>query len=159
MSEPEGLGNSADDSGTVGGRAGQEFPDNVPPMWVTLSEAGAAVGVSSKAIRRAIKAGIIEGRRSDNSENAPWRVRLEEVEAWQGGPPAASDSSGDAATIQPVVTSSEPLNEVETVGVEAAEPGVEAEIVGQPLRSRLGELRKRLVVKEPQRRWWQRSNQ
>ena len=159
MSEPQELGNPADDSGTVGGRAGQEFPDGGPPTWATLSEAAAAVGVSSKAIRRAIKAETIEGRRSDNSENAPWHVRLEEVEAWQGGPPAASDSSGDAGTTQPVVTSPEPRNEAETVGVEAAEPGMEAEIVGQPLRGRLNELRKRLVVKEPQRRWWHRSNQ
>jgi hypothetical protein len=143
VSEPQELGNPADDSGTVGGRAGEEFPDGGPPTWVTLSEAAAAVGVSSKAIRRAIKAGTIEGRRSDDSENAPWHVRLDEVEA-----------------TQPVVASPEPRNEAETVGVEAAEPGsMEAEIVGQPLRGRLSELRKRLVVKEPQRRWWQRSNQ
>jgi len=83
VSEQQELGNPADDSGTVGGRAGQEFPDGGPPTWVTLRQAAAAVRVSSKAIRRAIKAGTIEGRRSDNSENAPWHVRLENARAAQ----------------------------------------------------------------------------
>ena len=155
MIDPKERDDSADDSETVD--AGGEFPDSGPTTWVALSEAAAAVGVSSKAIRRAIKAGTIEGRRSDASENSPWRVRIEEVAAWREGAPAAG-SSGEATTPQPVVGSPEPVNEAEIVGVETAEPGVEAEIVGQPLRGRLSELRQRLVVKE-HRHWWQRSKQ
>ena len=105
----------------------------------------------SKTIRRAVKAGTIDGHRSGNSPNSPWLVRLEDVQARWGGQARAPDSPSDAATAQPLVTS-EPLNEAETVEVEA---DVKADIAGQPLRGRLSELRKRLVVKEPQRRWWQ----
>lgn len=127
-----------------------------PMTWATLTEAASAVGVSSKTIRRAVKAGTIDGHRSSDAPNSPWLVRLEDVEARWGAQAPGSDPVGAAATPQPFV--SEPRNEAETVEVESDEPAVEPDIAGQPLRGRLGELRKRLVVKEPQRRWWQRSN-
>jgi hypothetical protein len=123
--------------------------------WATLTDAASAVGVSSKTIRRAIKAGTIDGHRSSDAPNSPWLVRLEDVEARWGAQASGSDPVGAAATPQPFV--SEPLDEAETVEVESDEPAVEPDIAGQPLTGRLGELRKRLVVKEPQRRWWQRS--
>ncbi len=130
-----------------------ESRDAGAATWVTLTEAASAVGVSSKTIRRAIKAGTIDGHRSSDAPNSPWLVRLEDVEARWGSQARGSDSAG-AGTAQPLV--SEPLTEAETVEVESDEPATKAEIAGQPLRGRLGELRKRLVVKEPQRRWWQR---
>ena len=129
-----------------------ESPDAAGSPWATLAVAASAVGVSSKTIRRAVKAGTIDGHRNGDSPNSPWLVRLEDVEARWGSQAPAPDSSTDAATAQPVVTS-EPVNEAETVEVEA---DVKADVAGQPLRGRLSELRRRLVVKEPQRRWWQR---
>ena len=129
-----------------------ESPDAAGSPWATLAVAASTVGVSSKTIRRAVKAGTIDGHQSGDSPNSPWLVRLEDVEARWGGQVRARESSGDAATAQPVV-SAEPLNESESVEIE---PDVEADIAGQPLRGSLGELRKRLVVEEPQRRWWQR---
>lgn len=131
-----------------------ESRDAGAATWVTLSEAASSVGVSSKAIRRAVKAGTIDGHRSSDAPNSPWLVRLGDVEARWGGQAPGSDSAGAGAVAQPLV--SEPLNEAETVEVESDEPAVKAEIDGQPVRGRLGELRNRLVVKEPQRRWWQR---
>ncbi|MCH7844779.1 MAG: hypothetical protein IH850_03010 [Acidobacteria bacterium] len=135
-------------------QSSDESPDAAGSPWATLAAAASAVGVSSKTIRRAVKAGTIDGHRSGDSPNSPWLVRLEDVEARWGAQAPAPDSSTDAATAQPVVTS-ESLNEAETVEVEA---DVKADIAAQPLRSRLSELRKRLVVKEPQRRWWQRRS-
>lgn len=135
-------------------QSSDESPDAAGSPWATLAAAAAAVGVSSKTIRRAVKAGTIDGHRSGDSPNSPWLVRLEDVEARWGAHAPAPDSSTDAATAQPVVTS-ESLNEAKTVEVEA---DVKADIAAQPLRGRLSELRKRLVVKEPQRRWWQRRS-
>ena len=129
-----------------------ESPDAAGSPWATLAVAASAAGVSSKTIRRAIKAGTIDGHRSGDSPNSPWLVRLEDVEARGGGQVPGRASCSDARPAQPFVTS-EPLNESETVEIEA---DVEADIAGQPLRGRLSELRKRLVVEEPQRRWWQR---
>ncbi len=129
-----------------------ESPDAAGSRWATLAAAASAVGVSSKTIRRAVKAGTIDGHRSGDSPNSPWLVRLEDVETRWGGQVPARDSSSDAATAQSIV-SSELLNEPETVEIE---PDVKADIAGQPLRGRSSELRKRLVVEEPQRRWWQR---
>ncbi len=129
-----------------------ESPDAAGSPWATLAVAASAVGVSSKTIRRAVKAGTIDGHRSGDSPNSPWLVRLEDVQARWGAQVPARESSSDAATAQPIV-SAEPVNESETVEIE---PDVEADIAGQPLRGRLSELRKRLVVEEPQRRWWQR---
>ncbi len=129
-----------------------ESPDAAGSPWATLATAASAVGVSSKTIRRAVKAGTIDGHRSGDSPNSPWLVRLEDVEARWGSLAPAPDSSTNAATAQPIVTS-EPGNEAETIDVEA---DVKADVAGQPLRGRLSELRKRLVVKEPQHRWWQR---
>ena len=129
-----------------------ESPDAAGSPWATLAVAASAAGVSSKTIRRAVKAGTIDGHRSGDSPNSPWLVRLEDVQARWGSRTPAPGSSIHAATAQPVVTS-EPVNEAETVEVEA---DVKADVAGQPLRGRLSELRKRLVVKEPQRRWWQR---
>ncbi len=133
-------------------QSSDESPDGAGSPWATLAAAASAVGVSSKTIRRAVKAGTIDGHRSGDSPNSPWLVRLEDAEARWGSQAPAPDSSADAATAQPVVTS-EPVNEAETVEVEA---DVKADGAGQPLRGRLSELRKRLVVKEPQPRWWQR---
>ena len=128
-----------------------ESPDAAGSPWATLAVAASAVGVSSKTIRRAVKAGAIDGHRSGDSPNSPWLVRLEDVEARWGRQIPAPDSSSDAATAQPIV-SSEPPSQAET----EIEADVEDDIAGQPLRGRLGELRKRLVVEEPQHRWWQR---
>ena len=133
-------------------QSSDETPDAAGSPWATLTAAASAVGVSSKTIRRAVKAGTIDGHRSGDSPNSPWLVRLKDVEARWGGQAPAPNSSSDAATAQPLVTSA-PLNDAETVEVQA---GVEADIGGQPLRGRMSELRKRLVVKEPQRRWWHR---
>jgi hypothetical protein len=138
------------------GHHSDESRDTGAATWATLTEAASAVGVSSKTIRRAVKAGTIDGHRSSDAPDSPWLVRLEDVEARWGGQAPGSGQAGAAATAQPLA--SEPLNEAETVEVESDEPAVKAEIAGQPLRGRLGELRKRLVVKEPQRRWWQRPN-
>jgi hypothetical protein len=169
MTEPPELDPSREHSADqdVDRQLNDRGPDTGASGWATLTDAASAVGVSSKTIRRAVKAGTIDGHRSSDTPDAPWLVRLEDVEAKWGSRARVSDSAGAAATPSSAteaetveVESEEPVVEAgpdePVVEAEPDEPVVEAEIDDQPGRGRLGELRKRLVVEEPQRRWWQR---
>jgi len=144
------------------GEAIQRFDDEDrntgTPGWVSLADAAAAVGVSPKTIRRAVKAGTIDGQRADGSPNAPWLVPLEDVEARWGDKSPTPSLAGDQATAQPLQTSAEPANAAEFSEVETHDQSGETEASDQPLQGRLSELRKRLVIEEPRRRWWQRPN-
>ncbi len=135
------------------------------------------MGVSSKTIRRALKAGTIRGQRSDETANSPWLVAAEDVEArWGDQPPAATsdaevaiedqqldaspDAAETAATSDPEVAIEDQELDASPDAAETAEvsePSVTDETENPQLRGRLSELRKRLVINEPQRRWWQRT--
>ena len=129
--EPEEVSSSTGQSvgETIRGRFDDESPGTRNLLWATLTEAAALAGVSSSTIRRAVKAGTIRGQRAGVSQNSPWLVRLEDVEArWGENPPVESD---------------------------AGEHAVKSEAEVEDAQGRLGELRERLVISEPERRWWQ----
>jgi hypothetical protein len=54
--------------------------------------------------------------------------------------------------------STELLSEAQAAKAGADEPADTAETGKQPLRERLSEFRRRLVIKDSQRRWWQPKN-
>ena len=124
-----------------------ERSDAGAPGWVTLAEAAAVVGVSSKTIRRAVKAGTVAGRRAGEAQNAPWLVRLADVEArWGGRPGTGTSDAADTAGLG----ETSPQEQQPAPGADAA--------IGKPrVGERLSELRRRLVPVEPERRWWQRQ--
>ncbi len=133
MPEPDEVSTPAEPVGEiVRGLFDDEHSDTGTAPWMTLAEAGAIVGVSSKAIRRAVKAGIIRGRRVSDSQNARWLVHLEDVETWWG-------------------------DEASVPEAEASERDSRSEIEDDREQGRLSKLRERLVIEEPERRWWQRN--
>ena len=98
--------------------------------WVTPTEAAAIVGISSSTIRRAAKAGTILGQRAGGSQNSPWLVHLEDVEArWRSKPDVRS---------------------------EATEPAGKAEAAKRQAPRLPSQLREQLLLPEPEPRWWQR---
>jgi len=156
VTESQEPGKPEDGSEVIGGRSSDDGSDSGSPTWVSLSEAAAAVGVSSKTIRRALKAGTIRGQRSDETANSPWLVAAEDVETrWGDQAPAAASDSGVAVEDQQLDASPEPSDAAETA--EVSERSITDETENPQLRGRLSELRKRLVINEPQRRWWKRT--
>ncbi len=98
--------------------------------WVTPAEAAAIVGISSSTIRRAASAGTIRGQRAGGSQNSPWLVHLEDVEAqWSPKP----DVQG-----------------------EATEPARNAAAVKRQAPKLPSQIREQFLLPEPEPRWWQR---
>ncbi len=83
---------------------------------------------------------------------------LKDVQA-RWGDKASTATSDLATSAEQGETSTEMQNTAQAGDVEAGEPTVNAETRNQRAGERLSELRKRLVVSEPKRRWWQRPNQ
>ena len=135
-----------------------ERSDTGTPTWATLADAAAVFRVSSKTIRRAVRAGAIRGERTGDSSDSPWLVSLKDVEA-RWGDKARTNTSDLATSAEQGETSTEMQNTAQAGDVEAGDPTVNAEIRNQRVGERLSELRKSLVVSEPKRRWWQRPNQ
>ena len=103
-----------------------------PAQWVSLAEAAAVVGISSNTVRRAVKAGTIRGHRAGEAQNSPWLVHLDDVEARWGDKASAPEAEAGARAIK-------------------SENGEDAEPEG------ISTLRERLVISEPERRWWRPS--
>ncbi len=98
--------------------------------WVTLAEAAATVGISSSTIRRAAKAGTIRAQRAGGSQNSPWLVHIEDVEArWRPEPDVQS---------------------------QATEPVGNATAVKRQAPSLPSQIREQFLLPEPEPRWWQR---
>jgi len=98
--------------------------------WVTPAEAAAIVGISSSTIRRAASAGTIRGQRAGGSQNFPWLVHLEDVEArWSPEPDVQSEAT-------------------EPVGNAAAAKRQAPKLPSQ--------IREQFLLPEPEPRWWQR---
>ncbi len=98
--------------------------------WVTLAEAAAIVGVSSSTIRRAANAGTIRGQRAGGSQNSPWLVHLEDVEAhWSPEPDVQN---------------------------EATEPAGNATAVKRQAPKLPSQIREQFLLPEPEPQWWQR---
>lgn len=103
-----------------------------PAQWVTLTEAAAVVGISPNAVRRAAKAATIRGHRAGDAQNSPWLVHLDDVEVRWG----VKASAPEAEAVDRAIKS---------------ETGEDTELEG------LSTLRERLVISEPERRWWRPS--
>ena len=110
----------------------QSQNETAPAQWVTLAEAAAVVGISSNKVRRAAKADTIRGHRAGDAQNSPWLVHLDDVEARWGDKAPAPEA-------------------------EAVDHAVEAETGEDTEQEGIGTLRERLVISEPERRWWQPS--
>ena len=99
-------------------------------LWVTPAEAAAIVGISSSTIRRAASSGTIRGQRAGGSQNSPWLVNLEDVEArWS------------------------PERDVQG---EATEPAGIAAVAKRQAPRLPSQIREQLLLPEPEPRWWQR---
>ncbi len=97
--------------------------------WVTPTEAAAIVGISSSTIRRAASAGTIRGQRAGGSQNSPWLVHIEDVEAlWSPEPEVQS---------------------------EATEPVGNAAAAKRQAPSLPSQIREQFLLPEPEPRWWQ----
>jgi hypothetical protein len=133
--------------------------------WLTLREAGEAVGVSSMTVRRAVKAGAIVGQKGDGPSD-PWMVRSFDVEArWgRGTPPnvpAPGHSAVDATLAPQIETLAQLLNDALKAEGDARERAARAEAENEHLKERLAELRQTKPEPEPEkpapkarRQWW-----
>ncbi len=98
--------------------------------WVTSTEAAAIVGISSSTIRRAASAGTIRGQRAGGSQNSPWLVHIEDVEAlWSPKPDVQSEATESAGN---------------TAAAKRQAPSLPSQI------------REQFLLPEPEPRWWQR---
>ena len=110
----------------------QSQNETAPAQWVSLAQAAAVVGISSNTVRRAVKAGTIRGHRAGDAQNSPWLVHLDDVEARWGDKAPAPEA-------------------------EAVDRAIESGTGEDTEQDGLGTLRERLVISEPDRRWWQPS--
>jgi hypothetical protein len=133
--------------------------------WLTLREAGEAVGVSSMTIRRAVKAKKIVGQKGDGPSD-PWMVRSFDVQArWGRGtppnlPPAGTSAPVDATLAPQIETLAQLLNEALKAEGDARERAARAEAEVEHLRERLAEARTvplsedAVTQTKRRRRWW-----
>lgn len=148
--------------------------DATPPgqvEWTTLRGAAEIAGVSTKTVRRALKAGTIVGQRG-TEQNDPWQIRVDTVEARWGrtGAPRRQTTGQKRQTAAALETSTlalqlesfaQMLNEARQAEAEARERAARAETENEHLRERLAALRDPETPDKPPkekdgrtRRWW-----
>jgi hypothetical protein len=145
--------------------------DNAPPgpvEWTTIRQAAAMAGVSTKTIRRALKAKKLVAQRGDE-QNDPWQIRTDSVTALYGTPgkprrPTPTPNTVDSTLAPQIETLAQLLNEALKAEGDARERAARAEAEVEHLRERLAEARTvplsedAVTQTKRRRRWWPGRN-